>query len=197
MTLKMNRFMAALVLGAACCVSAAAQDKPPLSEEILNQIVSGLENSGTRRVVSAGDGQHRTVRRYRLVGADGCTLRMRMETESRAGGRNRFGNAVYTIPLSELDPGRIRTEELLGGFVTDLNGSKARNGDRRVAVVNLHAAGERKAIGVAWDYVSEGDPANGRQSFFRIEFKETELAEPVAEAFRRASRLCGAQASVK
>lgn len=203
MTRKMNPFTALYALVAVCCVSAAAQEKPATLDDAVKRINAGLADSGTRKLWVGETGQVIDARRFRLVGADGCTLRIRMEVLSRQGGRDRLSGFVYTIPLGELDPGRIRadgrgpTAMPSRMYVTDLNLSEGGSGKRRMAVVSLPSAGGRKAIAYTSAVTSPFEKGvshfEGRLASFGIEFKEVESAEPVAAAFRQASRLCGAE----
>jgi hypothetical protein len=176
----------------------------------LNQIRSGLEDSGTRKIWVDDSGKREDLRRFQLVGADGCTVQIRVESVSDGFGRNRRTLAtafLYTIPLSELDLGSISAGRVgitawpARMYVTDLNSSGGRSGNRRMAYVTLDSRDGRKVIGFKSELtppLTKGVmPYEGFDSFVRIEFKEFEDAEPVAEAFRRAGRICGAKATAK
>jgi hypothetical protein len=203
---RMNPFAAFFALFALACASAAAQERQAALDDAVNRINAGLANSGTRKVWVGETGQTIDTRRFRLVGADGCTLLIRMENVSDPFGRNRRKLAtafLYTIPLSELDAGRIRvdgrgpTAGPVRMYVTDLNLSEGSSGKRRMAVVSLPSVAGRKAIGYASAVASPFEKGvshfDGRQASFGIEFKEAEAAEPVAAAFRQASQICGAK----
>lgn len=191
-------FLSLLLAATTLAGSKPAQAQSPALNEALSRIKSGLSSTGLKLVDNAEHGRMVSTITYQAVSMEGCDIRIQTTQETDAY-RHPFRTftAVWTIPLGQLDPRKIRVEYGHGWSKTPTSQKGWKMGHFSLALPTLKQQKIISSIYTGSTYDKKGQviptwplPSTNNLSSVWLVFKDKRAAQEMAAAFVGANRLC-------